>query len=427
MRAGGRDSFAGRVGRPQLLRRLGPGLITGAADDDPSGIATYSQAGAAFGLNLLWTLLLTYPLMTAVQSICARIGRVTGKGLASNLAAVFPKWLVLGLVGLLFLANTINIGADLAAMGAAAELLAGRGGELFAVAFAVLSLGLQVFVPYHRYVRLLKWMTLALFAYVGVAFTVWIDWGEVALRTVLPHLAGSQAIVTVVAVFGTTISPYLFFWESSEEVEEQAGDPSAGALVDHPEQAPEQLRRILWDNVLGMGVSNLIAFFIMLTAAVALHAHGVTDVQTTAQAAAALKPAAGPFASLLFSLGVVGTGLLAIPVLAGSAAYAVGELRGWNSGLESKPAEAVGFYSVIAAAVLLGLVFTWSGVDPIKALFWSAVVNGVISVPIMAAMMVVAGRRAQMGPFVATRAQTVLGWIATAVMAAAVAAMAWAL
>jgi NRAMP (natural resistance-associated macrophage protein)-like metal ion transporter len=427
MTAGGRDSLAGSVGRPQLLRRLGPGLITGAADDDPSGIATYSQAGAAFGLNLLWTLLLTYPLMTAVQSICARIGRVTGKGLASNLAAVFPKWLVLGLVGLLFLANTINIGADLAAMGAAAELLAGRGGEVFAVAFAVLSLVLQVFVPYHRYVRFLKWMTLALFAYVGVVFTVRIDWGEVAVRTVLPHLSGSQAIVTVVAVFGTTISPYLFFWESAEEVEEQAADGRAGALVDHPEQAPEQLRRILWDNVLGMGVSNLIAFFIMLTAAVALNAHGVTDVQTTAQAAAALKPVAGPFASLLFSLGVVGTGLLAIPVLAGSAAYAVGELRGWNSGLESKPAEAVGFYSVIAAAVLLGLLFTWSGVDPIKALFWSAVVNGVISVPIMAAMMVVAGRRAQMGPFVATRAQMVLGWMATAVMAAAVAAMAWAL
>jgi Mn2+/Fe2+ NRAMP family transporter len=340
---------------------------------------------------------------------------------------VFPSWLVLGLVGLLFFANTINIGADLSAMGAAAELLAGRGGEVFAVAFAVLSLTLQVFVPYHRYVRFLKWMTLALFAYVGVVFTVRIDWGEVALRTVLPHLSGSQAIVTVVAVFGTTISPYLFFWESAEEVEEQAADGRAGALVDHPEQAPEQLRRILWDNVLGMGVSNLIAFFIMMTAAVALHAHGVTDVRTTAQAAAALKPAAGPFASLLFSLGVVGTGLLAIPVLAGSAAYAVGELRGWNSGLESKPAEAVGFYSVIAAAVLLGLMFTWSGVDPIKALFWSAVVNGVISVPIMAAMMVVAGRRAQMGPFVATRAQLALGWMATAVMAAAVAAMAWAL
>ena len=419
-----RDSFLRNLRRPQLLRRLGPGLITGAADDDPSGIATYSQAGAAFGLNMLWTVVLTYPLMTAVQSICARIGRVTGKGLASNLAEVFPSWLVLGLVGLLFVANTINIGADLAAMGAAAELLAGGGRQAFTVGFALLSLGLQVFVPYHRYVRFLKWMTLALFAYVGVAFTVKIDWAEVAARTFIPHLSEGQAVVTVVAVLGTTISPYLFFWESSEEVEDQAAEGAdGGSLLAHPERGPEQLGRIWWDNVVGMGVSNLIAFFIILTTAVALHAHGVTNIQTTEQAAAALQPVAGPFASLLFSLGVVGTGLLAVPVLAGSGAYAVGELRGWKAGLEAKPAEAVGFYSVIAAAVLLGLALTWSGIDPIKALFWSAVVNGVISVPIMAAMMVVAGRRAQMGPFVAAGAQRTLGWIATAVMAAAVAAM----
>ena len=421
-----KDRLARLVRRPKLLQRLGPGLITGAADDDPSGIATYSQAGAAFGLNMLWTIVLTYPLMTAVQAICARIGRVTGKGLASNLAEVFPRWLVLALIALLFIANTVNIGADLAAMGAAAQLLAGGGARLFTIGFALLSLGLQVFVPYHRYVRILKWMTLALFAYVGVVFTVHIDWGQVAAGIFLPRLQGKEAIVTVVALFGTTISPYLFFWESSEEVEEQGTDgdgKGGGPLLTNPERAPEQLSRIWWDNVVGMGVSNVVAFFIILTTAVALHAHGMTDIQTSEQAAAALKPIAGPFAFLLFSAGIVGTGLLAIPVLAGSAGYAVGELQGWKSGLESKPAEAIGFYSVIAAAVLVGLALTWSSLDPIRALFWSAVVNGVISVPIMAATMVLARRKAQMGPFTAPMAQTVLGWIATGVMALAVAAM----
>ncbi|HKR88893.1 MAG TPA: divalent metal cation transporter [Phenylobacterium sp.] len=412
------------IRRPKLLQRLGPGLITGAADDDPSGIATYSQAGAAFGLNMLWTVVLTYPLMTAVQSICARIGRVTGKGLASNLAEIFPRPVVLALVALLFVANTINIGADLAAMGAAAQLLAGAGERCFAVGFALLSLGLQVFVPYHRYVRFLKWMTLALFAYVGVVFAVRIDWLQVAVGTLFPKLQGRDALLTVVAVLGTTISPYLFFWESSEEVEEETANGD-GPLLAHPEGAPKELSRIWWDNVVGMGVSNVIAFFIILTTAVALHAHGVTDIQSSEQAAAALKPIAGPFAFLLFSAGIVGTGLLAIPVLAGSAGYAVGELQGWKAGLEAKPGEAVGFYGVIAASVLLGLALTWSSLDPIRALFWSAVVNGVISVPIMAATMVVARRRSLMGPFVATPAQTMLGWIATLVMALAVAGMVW--
>jgi NRAMP (natural resistance-associated macrophage protein)-like metal ion transporter len=419
-----RKRFSQHIRRPQLLQRLGPGLITGAADDDPSGIATYSQAGAAFGLNMLWTVVLAYPLMTAVQSICARIGRVTGKGLASNLAEVFPRQLVMGLVALLFVANTINIGADLAAMGAAARLLAGGWEQAFTVAFAILSLVLQVFVPYHRYVRFLKWMTLALFAYVGVVFTVRIDWGEVIARTFVPHLSGAQAVVTVVAVFGTTISPYLFFWESAQEVEEEKGDAkNGGPLLEHPERAPEELQRIWWDNVVGMAFSDLISFFIILTTAVALHRHGITDIQTSEQAAAALKPIAGPFAFLLFSLGIVGTGLLAVPVLAGSAAYAVGELRGWRGGLECKPTEAVNFYSVIAAAVLVGLALTWSPIDPIKALFWSAVVNGVIAVPIMAAMMVVARRRSQLGHFIAAPSQVLLGWIATAVMATAVVAM----
>lgn len=414
--------FAG-LGRAALLRRLGPGVITGAADDDPSGIATYSQAGAQFGLGILWTVVLTYPLMAAVQGVSARIGRVTGSGLAANMAQVFPRWLVTGLVALLFGANAINIGADLAAMGAAAALVLGHGQAFFTVAFALLSLTLQVLVPYHRYVRLLKWLTLALFAYVGVVFTVHIDWGQVALRTLIPDLAlTGGAITMIVAVFGTTISPYLFFWQSAEEVEEEEAS-SAGSLMDHPDQAPAELRRMRWDTLLGMAFSNLIAFFIILTAAVTLNAQGVTDIQTSAEAAEALRPIAGPLAFMLFSLGVVGTGLLAVPVLAGSVAYAVSESRGWRRGLERKPAEAMGFYAVIALAMLIGLAISFSPIDPIRALFWSAVLNGVAAVPIMAAMMVVASRRHQMGPFIASGPQRVFGWLATGVMAAAVLAM----
>jgi len=418
------DAVVERLGRPALFKELGPGLITGAADDDPSGIATYSQAGAQFGLNMLWTVVLTFPLMAAVQSISARIGRVTGQGLARNLDQVFPRSMVTGLVGLLFLANTINIGADLVAMGDAARLIVGGDKHLFTFGFALASLLLQVFVPYHRYVGLLKWLTMALFAYVGVVFAVRIDWGEVALRTVLPTAPTSrEALTMVVALFGTTISPYLFFWQSSEEVEEEEAR-HAGALIDHPDEARRELSRIRWDTLVGMAFSNLIAFFIMLTTAVTLHARGVTDIATSAQAAEALRPVAGELAFALFAVGIVGTGLLAVPVLAGSAGYAIAETRGWKCGLEHKPREAVGFYAVIAAAVLMGLAVDYVGIDPIHALFWSAVLNGVISVPIMAAMMVVVTRRSRMGPFVSGPTQKVLGWVATGVMAAAVVGMA---
>ena len=414
---------ARRFREPAIFRRLGPGLITGAADDDPSGIATYSQAGAQFGPNMLWTVVVTFPLMTAIQSISARIGRVTGQGLSANLAQVFPRWAVMGLVTLLFVANAINIGADLSAMGAAARLVTGGDEHAFTIGFAALSLGLQVFVPYHRYVRFLKWLTMALFAYVAVVFTVRIDWGAVLLRTVWPQLPDSGWITLVVAVFGTTISPYLFFWQSAEEVEDERADPASGPLLEHPEQARDELDRIQWDTLIGMGFSNLIAFFVMLTTAATLHVHGITDIQTSAQAAEALRPVAGPFAFALFSLGIVGTGLLAVPVLAGSAGYAIGEMRGWKCGLEHKPGEAAGFYAVIAAAIVLGLVVDYAGLDPIKALFWSAVINGVISAPIMAAMMVVASRRKLMGRFTATGTQQVFGWLATAVMALAIAGM----
>lgn len=413
--------------RPQKVSpfgRLGPGLVTGAADDDPGGIATHSQAGAQFGLNMLWTVVLTYPLMAAVQMISARIGRVTGKGLAANLKLVFPRTAVSILVALLFLANALNIGADIAAMGAAASLMLGWGAKLFTVVFALGSLLLQLFVPYHRYVNFLKWLTLALFAYVGVVFTVKIDWAAVATHTFAPSFTLDAASVTmIVAIFGTTISPYLFFWQSSEEVEDMEASHHPNLKLEPDETARDELRRMKWDTIIGMGFANTIAFFIILTSASTLHAAGITDVASSAEAAAALKPIAGPLAFLLFSLGIIGTGLLAVPVLAGSVGYAVGELRGWKTGLEHTPGEAKGFYGVIVFVMVVALGVVFSPLDPIKLLYWSAVVNGVISVPLMAAMMIVASRRHEMGRYVATTSQRILGWLATLIMAAAVVAM----
>jgi NRAMP (natural resistance-associated macrophage protein)-like metal ion transporter len=414
-----------RLSLESLFKRVGPGVITGAADDDPSGIATYSQAGAQTGFGLLWTVVLTWPLMVAVQSVSARIGRVTGRGLAGNMVLVFPRSVVTVLVLLLFIANTINLGADLAAMGAAAKLMLGVGSpHLYTAGFALFSLLAVVFIPYHRYVGLLKWLTLSLLAYVGVVFTVKIDWHAVAMGALVPkfELSG-EALTLVVAVFGTTISPYLFFWQSSQEVEDEEADPEAGALIERPEQADRELNRIGWETWLGMAMSNGIAFFIMLTTAVTLHAAGKTDIQTAEQAAEALKPIAGNAAFFLFSLGLIGTGLLAIPILAGSAAYAAAEARGWQTGLERPLAEARPFYIVIAIAIVLGIAVDFSPLDPIKALIWSAVLNGVIVVPIMAAMMIVASRRKIMGQFVASLWQCVLGWAATAIMAAAAIAM----
>ncbi len=414
-----------RLSLESLFKRVGPGVITGAADDDPSGIATYSQAGAQTGFGLLWTVVLTWPLMVAVQSVSARIGRVTGRGLAGNMVLVFPRSVVTTLVLLLFVANTINLGADLAAMGAAAKLMVGVGSaHLYTAGFALFSLLAVVFIPYHRYVGLLKWLTFSLLAYVGVVFAVKIDWPAVAAGAFVPkfELSG-EALTLVVAVFGTTISPYLFFWQSSQEVEDEEADPEAGALIDRPEQANRELNRIGWETWVGMAMSNGIAFFIMLTTAVTLHAAGKTDIQTAEQAAEALKPIAGNAAFFLFSLGLIGTGLLAIPILAGSAAYAAAEARGWRTGLERPLAEARPFYIVIAVAIVLGIAVDFSPLDPIKALIWSAVLNGVIVVPIMAAMMVVASRRKIMGDFVAAPWQHVLGWAATAIMAAAAIAM----
>ncbi len=399
------------------LARLGPGLITGAADDDPSGIATYSQAGAQFGLNMLWTMPLAYPLMSAIQAMCAQIGRVTGQGLAANIKTAFPPIVLKGVVLLLLIANTLNIAADVAAMGEVAELVSGVDRHFMTLVFVLVTLLLQIFVPYHRYVFFLKWLALSLLAYAAVLFTVHVPWGEVALRTVWPKLTlNFNTAAVVVGVFGTTISPYLFFWQASEEVEDMRAKRGAAPLLKDPKAAPAELRRIRWDTWSGMFVSNLAAFFIILATAVTLHVSGTTDIQTAAQAASALRPLAGEFAFLLFAIGILGVGLIGVPVLAGSAAYAFSEAMDWKSGLERSPKNARGFYAVIAVSVLAGLVIQYSPISPMKALFWSAVINGVVAVPLIVVIILIASSKSVMGAFTSSRPIVVLGWIGAAVM-----------
>jgi Mn2+/Fe2+ NRAMP family transporter len=402
------------------LSRIGPGLITGVADDDPSDIATYSQAGAQFGLNMLWTMPLAFPLMAAVQSMCAHIGRVTGKGLAANIKATFSPIVLLGVVLLLLVANILNIAADVAAMGEVAELVTGLNRHLMTAVFVFGTLLLQVFVPYHRYVFFLKWLTLSLLAYAAVLFTVHVPWGQVALRTVWPRLTlNSDTAAMVVAVFGTTISPYLFFWQASEEVEDMQAKPAAAPLVRDARKAGPELRRIRWDTWSGMLYSNITAYFIILATAVTLNVAGITDINTAAQAASALRPLAGDFAYILFALGILGVGLIGVPVLAGSAAYALSEAMSWKWGLERKATDARGFYGVIAVSVLAGLGIQYLPISPMKALFWSAVINGVVAVPLMVVIILLATNKSVMGAFTVSRSLIILGWIATAVMGAA--------
>jgi Mn2+/Fe2+ NRAMP family transporter len=402
------------------LARVGPGLITGAADDDPSGIATYSQAGAQFGLNMLWTMPLALPLMAGIQYICASIGRVTGRGLAANIKAAFPPIVIQLVVILLLTANTLNIAADVAAMGEVAELVTGVNRHLMTTFFVVATLLLQVFIPYHHYVRFLKWLTLCLLAYVAVLFTVHVPWGQVALRTVWPDfIPNSAAAAVVVGVFGTTISPYLFFWQASEEVEDMHMRKGTAPLVRDPGAAGAELRRIRWDTWSGMLYSDLMAYFIILATAVTLHAAGTTDINTAAQAASALRPLASDFAFTLFALGILGVGLIGVPVLAGSGAYALSEALGWKSGLERKATDARGFYGIIGVSVLAGLGIQFLPISPMKALFWSAVINGVVAVPLMVVIMLLVSKKSVMGAFIASRPVCILGWIATAVMGAA--------
>ena len=410
------------------VKQLGPGLITGAADDDPSGIATYSQAGAQFGYSMLWTVLFTYPLMVGIQMVSARLGCITGRGLAANVKSVFPRSVLYGIVGLLLIANTINIAADIAAMGEALRLLAGGSAHLYSVGFGLLCLVLQVFLRYTDYVRYLKWLTLALLSYVAVIFTIHVQWGAVLSEMVMPRLVLDHNTITmIVAVFGTTISPYLFFWQAAQEMEDLRAVTArngGGSLLPHAEGvARRHLRRIRWDTYVGMGFSNLIAFFIILSTAATLHAAGIGDIQTSAQAAEALRPIGGQTTFFLFSLGIIGTGMLAVPVLAGSAAYAVSESFEWQSGMDMKVHEALEFYGIIAIATAGGVALNFTHLDPMRALVWSAEINGVIAVPIMAIMMLLASREDIMGRFVIRPKLRGLGWSATAVMAVTVVAM----
>lgn len=405
-------------------KRLGGGLVTGAADDDPSGVATYSQVGAQFGFATLWTLLLALPLMIGIQLISARIGRVTGRGLADNMTRNFPAGWVWILASLLVVANVINIGADLGAMGAAVNLLVGGPTLLYACVLAVVSTVLQVYVPFNRYAPILKFLALSLLTYVATVFAVKVPWGAALKGTIVPAFQGTAAYATaIVAILGTTISPYLFSWQAAQEVEEIRESDEREPLKHADRQAPDALRRIAFDTSVGMVVSNVVAFFIILTAAVVLHAHGKTDIQSSSEAAQALKPVAGRFAFVLFSMGIVGTGMLAVPVLAGATAFTVAGTLHAPYGLEHKPAKAKVFYGVLVGAMAAGALLNLTPIDPVRALYWSAVVNGVCAVPMMVAIMVIAGRSKTMGNHCPGRGLTILGWVATVVMLAAAVVM----
>jgi Mn2+/Fe2+ NRAMP family transporter len=403
---------------------LGPGLVTGASDDDPSGIATYSQAGALFGFGISWIMVLTYPLMAAIQEISARIGRTTGRGIAGNIARGYPAWLLNIIVALLFVANTINIGADLGAMGDSLSLLIGGPQHLYVVLSGIFCAALQVLVSYKLTVAVLRWLTLSLLAYVGSVFLVNVPWGEVARGLVIPTISPTLTYFTVVvAILGTTISPYLFFWQASQEVEDVRVSPIREPLTRSPHQAGRALSRIRLDTFVGMAVSNLVGVAIIVTSAATLHEKGITEVESAVQAAEALRPIAGPFAFAVFTLGIVGTGLLAVPVLAGSAAYAIGEARRWPTGLEKKPLRAKAFYATLSMATMIGVALNFLSFNSMKALFWSAVINGVVAVPVMVLMMLIAANPQVMGPFVVRGMSRIAGWVATCVMASAVIGM----
>jgi len=402
------------------LKVLGPGLITGASDDDPSGIATYSQAGAQFGYGFGWLMLLSFPLMAAIQEICARIGRVTGLGISGNIRKYYSRSLLRAIVVMLLVANIVNLGADLGAMGDALRLMVGGPAKLYVVLFAVGCAALEIFSHYDRYVRILKWTTLSLLAYVATAFAVHVPWGQVLHDTVVPSVAWNRdSILMVVAVLGTTITPYCFFWQSSQEAEDEEVDPAAHPLIAAPDEARAQIGRIRLDTYFGMALSNLISLFIIVTTAATLRTQGITDIQTSADAAQALRPIAGDFAFVLFASGIIGIGLLAVPVLAGSAAYALGEAFDWRTGLSRSPGEAKAFYGAIAVATIVGVGINLVAIDPIKALFWAAVLNGIVAVPLMVVIMVMAANPRVMGDFILPLPLKVMGWACTLLMGVA--------
>jgi NRAMP (natural resistance-associated macrophage protein)-like metal ion transporter len=401
----------------RFFATLGPGLVTGASDDDPSGIATYSQVGAQFGYGLLWTMLLSYPLMAAIQEISARIGRVTGSGISANLRKNYPNPLLYSVLAAVGIANVFNLGADIGAMGAALHLIIAGSVNIFVLLFGAISLLAILLVPYSRYVCYLKWLTLSLFSYVGVILFVHVSWREVARASLVPHVHFTKDYLTALAaVLGTTISPYLFFWQASQEVEEVKNNRGEKALRRAPAQAHSQLARIRIDTYLGMAFSNAVAFFIILTAASTLHLHGITNISTSAQAASALEPLAGHFAFALFVCGIVGTGLLAVPVLAASAAYGIGEACRWQVSLEKSPRKEIPFYAVICSATLIGLSLNFFHIDSVKALFWAAVLNGLVAAPLMAIIMIMASSRKVMGKFVISPYLKFAGWLGMAVM-----------
>ena len=395
---------------------LGPGLVTGAADDDPSGVGTYSQVGAQFGFGLSWTLFFGYPLLASIQAICARIGATTGKGIAQNLRQHYSPWLLRVVVLLLLVANVINLGADLGAMGAVLALVIPGPVLLYTAGFALLSVLLEVFLSYAQYARILKWATLSLFAYVGVLFVVDVPWDQALRGVLIPSFTFDRDhAMALVAIFGTTISPYLFFWQAGQEVEEQHRRHVKPLYISH-RRAGIELKRIRTDTLVGMGFSHLVALFIVIATAATLHANGIREIESAAQAADALRPIAGDFAFALFAIGIIGTGLLAIPVLAGSAAYAVSEAFGWTEGLDRKPREAKAFYGAIVAAVLGGLALNLAQVDPMKALYWAAVVNGLLAPPLMVVTMLIARNRKVMGKYRIGGRLEIGGWISTLVM-----------
>jgi NRAMP (natural resistance-associated macrophage protein)-like metal ion transporter len=410
-----------------FLAQLGPGLVTGAADDDPSGIGTHSQVGAQFGYGLAWTFIFSFPLLVIIQEVAARIGRVTGAGIARNLRRHYPRPLLWAVVSLLLVANIVNLGADLSAMGAALALLTGGNSALFTLLFGVACVVIEVALSYPRYAAVLKWTTLSLFSYLAVVVVAGVPWTRALTALVVPEIQWNSGYATaIVAIFGTTISPYLFFWQAGQEIEEQHRH-HAKPLCITPREAGAELKRIRVDTLTGMGFSTIVSLAIVFATAATLNAHGITDITTSAQAAEALRPIAGPFAFALFAIGIIGTGLLAVPVLAGSAAYAVTEMAGVSGSLDAKPLKARLFYATIAITTLLGASLNFVGIDPAKALYWAAIVNGVLAAPLMAVMMLIVCNPRAMGRLTLSRGATILGWIATAVMTLATTIFFWTL
>ena len=399
-------------------------MVTGASDDDPSGIATYSQVGAQFGFAMLWTLVFTYPLMCAIQEVSAWTARVTGAGITRNLKKLYGPWICTLVVATLLFANVANLAADIAAMADALQLAVGGSSCVYAIAFGALCATVEVVVPYKQFAQVMKWTTLVLFVYVAAAFATRVPLKGVIGGALTPsfHFGGSY-FAALTAVLGTTISPYLFFWQASQEVQEQKAAPGERPLKDSPRQGPAQLHRMRIDTYLGMAISNVIGFFIMLDTAAMLHGHGVTNIETAAQAAAALRPIAGEFAFIVFVVGILGTGLLSIPVLAGSVGYALAELRSWPMGLERPLRSAPRFYAAIAAVTALGVALNFASISPIKALFWCAVINGLAAGPIMVLMMLMTGNAKLTGGLKLPRPQWLLGWIGTIAMLAVSAAL----